>query len=222
MSNMYNFITKTWNPLAGDCIHNCSYCFVKKMKSRFPVMNKKYSGEPRLIEKELQKKFKPEDVVFVCDCTDLFADNVKIELIERILDYCKNFESTFYFQTKNPMKFDSSRLIFPKNHKKIVTIESDIFYSKIMNNSKEPYKRASQTIILLEEVHQITIEPIMDFSPLFAELIKDCKPEQVNIGADSGRNNLPEPSKEKLLKLISELKKFTIVNLKSNLNRLLQ
>ena len=45
--------------------------------------------------------------------------------------------------------------------------------------------------------------------------------EQVNIGADSGRNNLPEPSKSKVLELVSELQKFTIIHNKSNLQRLL-
>ena len=68
----------------------------------------------------------------------------------------------------------------------------------------------------------ITIEPILDFDlNAMVDLLKQCTPEQVNIGADSGRNNLPEPSKEKVLKLISELQKFTIINKKSNLQRLL-
>lgn len=52
-------------------------------------------------------------------------------------------------------------------------------------------------------------------------LIKQCSPVQVNIGADSGNNNLPEPSKEKVFELINELEKFTIVHKKKNLNRIL-
>ena len=38
---------------------------------------------------------------------------------------------------------------------------------------------------------------------------------------DYGRNNLPEPPKEKVLELVSELQKFTIIHNKSNLQRLL-
>lgn len=38
---------------------------------------------------------------------------------------------------------------------------------------------------------------------------------------DSGRNNLPEPPKSKVLELVSELQKFTIIHNKSNLQRLL-
>ena len=56
----------------------------------------------------------------------------------------------------------------------------------------------------------------------FAELIYYTTPNQVNIGADSKRNNLPEPSKEKVLALIAELEKFTVVKQKSNLARLLK
>jgi hypothetical protein len=68
----------------------------------------------------------------------------------------------------------------------------------------------------------ITIEPIMDFDiDEMVEYIQQCDPKQVNIGADSMKSNLPEPSKEKVVKLIAELKKFTIVHEKSNLRRIL-
>ena len=52
-------------------------------------------------------------------------------------------------------------------------------------------------------------------------LIKRCNPEQVNIGADSGGNNLQEPPKEKVLELIFELEKFTKVKQKKNIKRIL-
>ena len=69
----------------------------------------------------------------------------------------------------------------------------------------------------------VTIEPIMDFDlPKFAQMIEMCNPVQVNIGADSGGHKLPEPPKEKVLGLISELEKFTKVVLKKNLNRILK
>jgi hypothetical protein len=69
----------------------------------------------------------------------------------------------------------------------------------------------------------VTIEPIMDFDlKELVQLIKIANPVQVNIGADSGNNNLPEPSKEKLLSLIDELQKFTVIDQKRNLSRLLK
>jgi len=53
------------------------------------------------------------------------------------------------------------------------------------------------------------------------EMIKTCGAIQVNVGADSGNHHLPEPPKEKILELISELKNFTKVHLKKNLKRLI-
>jgi hypothetical protein len=68
----------------------------------------------------------------------------------------------------------------------------------------------------------IAIEPVMDFDAMtFSDMILSCKPEQVNIGADSGNNHLPEPPKEKIIELISELRKFTKVVEKTNLRRLM-
>lgn len=52
-------------------------------------------------------------------------------------------------------------------------------------------------------------------------MLKQCDATQINLGADSGNNHLPEPSKEKVLQLITELKKFTIIHNKSNLKRIL-
>jgi hypothetical protein len=72
-----------------------------------------------------------------------------------------------------------------------------------------------------EGKRMITIEPIMDFDVMtFSEMILSCEPEQVNIGADSGNNRLPEPSPEKIAALIKALRPFTKVHLKSNLKRL--
>ena len=53
------------------------------------------------------------------------------------------------------------------------------------------------------------------------EMLKQCDPIQINIGADTGKNNLPEPSKEKVLQLIEEVQKFTTIHNKKNLKRLL-
>ncbi len=69
----------------------------------------------------------------------------------------------------------------------------------------------------------VTIEPIMAFDlNALVELIEICNPTQVNIGADSGHNRLPEPSREEVLALIAELEKFTTGELKPNLTRLLK
>jgi hypothetical protein len=67
----------------------------------------------------------------------------------------------------------------------------------------------------------IAIEPVMDFNlDRFSQMILEAAPVQVNIGADSGRNRLPEPSAEKIEALINALKPHAIVHLKDNLSRI--
>jgi hypothetical protein len=69
----------------------------------------------------------------------------------------------------------------------------------------------------------VSIEPIMEFDlVMLVDWIKVIKPEFISIGADSKGHNLPEPSADKVTKLIEELKKVTEVKLKDNLNRILR
>ena len=87
--------------------------------------------------------------------------------------------------------------------------------------------RIDSRVIAMSDLNKVintyvTIEPILEFNlEHMITMIKRCNPKQVNIGADSGRNNLPEPTKEKVLQLVSVLQEFTIIHNKSNLQRLL-
>ena len=104
------------------------------------------------------------------------------------------------------------------------TIESDSFYPDIMKDSPDPMDRS----LAMQEISKshrtyVTIEPVMKFNlEHMVRMIRRCNPSQVDIGADSGNNNLPEPNKQELLMLIDELKKFTIINQKRNLDRILK
>jgi hypothetical protein len=219
--NMYSFV-KTWNPLAGECPHACSYCSTKAWK-RFPVLNCKYSGELRLDEKAMQKNLGKDNTWFVCGQNDLFASNVTDEIIMAILEKCSLFkDNTYFFQSKNPGMFIDYFECFPISTILCTTIETNRYY-EIMGNAPKPAVRALAMKQLYPDFPtQITIEPIMDFD-LFdlVALIKDAHPNSVNIGADSKGHNLPEPSKEKVIALIEELKKFTVIDKKTNLERLL-
>jgi hypothetical protein len=54
------------------------------------------------------------------------------------------------------------------------------------------------------------------------QLIRDANPDFVNIGADSKKHGLPEPSGNKVLSLIEGIKSMGIeVRKKSNLERIL-
>jgi len=214
--NMYEFITHTWNTIKGECYHDCSYCYMKRWGKLKPV---------RFDEKELKTDLGTGNFIFVGSSCDMFAENIPDEWIKKTLKHMEKFDSKYLLQTKNPTRvldFIDACVITDKCVI-CTTIESNRDLLEIKRNSPDVFKRA----MAMNELSQIidtyvTIEPIMDFDmDIMVKLIKECNPKQVNIGADSGRNNLPEPSKEKVLQLVSELQKFTIIHNKSNLQRLL-
>jgi hypothetical protein len=70
----------------------------------------------------------------------------------------------------------------------------------------------------------ISIEPKMKCHPetLVNKLIEPIKPHAVSIGADSGRNNLPEPDAENIKQTMKLIRAFAFLVPKKNLRRLLQ
>jgi hypothetical protein len=101
------------------------------------------------------------------------------------------------------------------------TIESNVYHPDI-SKAPAPYDRVMALKTYSGE-RVITVEPIMDFDMTeFADMILSCNPIQVNIGADSGSNHLPEPRPEKLRGLITRLESHTKVRLKKNIWRLMK
>lgn len=214
-SDMYQFVDATWNTVKGQCYHDCSYCYMKRFGELNPV---------RFDEKELKTDLGGGNFIFVGSSCDMWAKNIPKEWTQKTLEHCNKFDNTYLFQTKNPKNL---REILPEKSIACVTIETNRHYPLIMRNCPIPSERAEQMKYLhnsiIERLVDITIEPIIDFDPpQFLEMIKRGDPDQVNIGADTGGNKLPEPDKDKILSFISELKKFTTVHLKSNLNRLIK
>ena len=206
---MYDWVTHTWNVIKGECYHDCSYCYMKRWGKLNPV---------RFDEKELKTDLGKDNFIFVGSSNDMFSQSISEGWLRTILEYCAKFDNQYLFQSKNPFRFTGNGLIFPENSVYCTTIETNRFYNDIMCESPHPHNRAYE----LPLNNYVTIEPIMDFDLLeMIQLIKICKPKQVNIGADSGKNRLPEPSKEKILQLIEGLKEFTTIAKKSNLQRLL-
>jgi DNA repair photolyase len=232
--NMYEWITHTANPLAGKCIHNCSYCYVEKIKNAKPVIKEKYTGMARLSENGLKDISGKGKFIFISDMADLFANNVPISVINKIIGKCKSKPGNKYLiQTKNTQRLFENRIMISKNPELFSicttfetnrTFSGSYNFSKYLGNAPKPMDRIE--VFMRSELSIfdkfITIEPIMDFDlEIMVKQIKYVMPKQVNIGADSGNNHLPEPSKEKILNLIKELEKFTVVKQKSNLARLL-
>ncbi len=209
--NMYDFVTHTWNVIKGECYHDCSYCYMKRWGKLNPV---------RFDEKELKTDLGKDNFIFVGSSCDMFAENIPYEWIDKTVEYCNKFNNKYLFQTKNPINIKDNYL--PNDSVVCVTVESNRIYPELWNKAPSPNKRISG-FDQLKEAKFITIEPILDFDiEIMIHLMKLLWPIQINIGADSGGNNLPEPPKEKILELISELEKFTKVKQKKNLKRLLK
>ena len=210
--NMYEFVTHTWNTIKGACPHDCSYCYMKRWGKLNPV---------RFDEKELKTDLGAGNFIFVGSSCDMFADDIPAGWINETLRYCSGFDNRYLFQSKNPAgmyKYLHDSL----NAVVCTTIETNRWYPDIMRNSPRPEERA-EGMLAQDFPKYVTIEPILDFDlEELVNLIEVIEPEQVNIGADSGNNGLPEPGIEKVMALIERLKAFTTISEKRNLQRLMK
>ena len=205
---MYDFITHTWNPIKGKCYHDCSYCYMKRWGEQKPI---------RLDEKEFKTDLGKGNYIFVGSSCDMFAEDIPENWIKNTINHTKKYNNKYLFQSKNPKRFKIFKSYYPELIKFCTTIETNRFYPDIMCGSPRPENR------IYAYIDYITIEPIMDFDlDVMLEQLKYCSPDFVSIGADSKDHNLPEPSADKIHKLIKGLRKFTEVRLKSNLQRLLK
>ena len=210
--NMYDFVTHTWNTIKGACYHNCSYCFMKRWK-QYPI---------RFDDKELQTDLGKGNIIFVGSSCDMWSRDINQEWIEKTLNHCLQSDNTYLFQSKNPAEFRYHTL--PDKSIITTTIETNRDYKQMnlipFGTTPTPHGRSMGMFENhITKRKMVTIEPIMDFDLIeIVELIKRCEPVQVNIGADSGNNHLPEPSWDKIQQLIETLKEFTKVVQKPNLN----
>lgn len=213
--NMYNFVTHTWNLIKGICPHNCSYCYMRRW---WPKMK-----APRLDEKEFKVNPGTGKTIFIGSSIDMNAYPIPGDWRREIVEYISQFDNTCLFQSKNPGMFFKS--IYPDNTILCTTIETNRHYKKIMGDCPEPLNRCDyfrHNILTYRKM--ITIEPVMDFDlNIMIKWMQDINPMQINIGADSGGNNLPEPSPEKLKEFIRQLGINGLnVHKKVNLKRLLE
>jgi DNA repair photolyase len=209
------WITHTWNTVKGACPHACEYCYMRRFGPQKPM---------RFDEKELKTDLGEDNFIFVGSSCDLFAEGVPNEWIVNTLTKANAYDNRYLFQSKNPGRM-ADYLQDDWITKKCVvctTIETNRDYPEIMHEAPPVEDRALGLARCAAFERYVTIEPIMDFDlGDMVDLIQLCEPEQVNIGADSGDNHLPEPSAEKVLALIEELRKFTTIARKTNLGRIL-
>jgi len=211
-SNMYRFVTHTWNPVRGKCHFDCSYCYVDR-----------WGGERKHVffdSSFLKDNLGEGRFIFICSGCDLFYPSLPSEWIYAIKAHTMKYPRNKYlWHTKNPQRL--VELIEPgPSDIACVTIESNEGYPSI-SKAPLPVERVKY-LSQWEGQRMITVEPILDFDfYAFVGMIHEINPIQVNIGADSGGNNLPEPPREKIIEFIAELNKFSTVHCKKNLDRIL-
>lgn len=218
--NMYIWVSYIWNPVKGKCGFGCSYCYVEKTAHRFGLKQR----PRRLDESELRTNLGEGKTIFVCSGIDLFHPSIpqewKIKVMEKACSYPGN---TYLWHTKNPTGILTvPSWYYPPDSILCVTIETNRRYD-CMGTAGDPLTRIAG-LSAWTKTRMVTVEPILDFdegADGFARLILTGKPNQVNIGADSGNNHLPEPPREKIEELIERLAPHTKIHLKSNLRRIL-
>ena len=239
---MYPWVTHMHGHLRGGCPHECDYCYTQHMRCK-----KFYQGPLTLKEDELKVNYglpwedkngiEHEDgtgkTIFIEHMNDLFAHDVPYAFIAKVVDHCAEYpENEYVFQTKNPERayiwmkemYDNTDIYKLKLGTTIETNRAELL--KLHSKAPPPINRfvwitavnqllSVPTFITMEPIMAFDLEPIMDW-------IIEAKPDFVNIGADSKRCRLPEPTSAQLQVLIAELQEAGIeIREKHNLGRLL-
>lgn len=224
--NMYGWVTHMWSPGKG-CLHQCTYCYARvaahRYKRDFPCT---FQLDPHMPKLDGLQREGEDRVIFVGHTCDMWAKDVSDEDIREITAQCYAFPKNHYmFQSKNPVRFLDWPLEYIASTlgTTIETNRQDVLdkYSKA-----PPVNERAEAFFKLRNhacKRFVTIEPIMDFDLIdMVNLIRMADPGWVNIGADSKRQGLPEPTPEKVAGLVERLRDQHIeVRIKPNLKRLL-
>jgi DNA repair photolyase len=219
--NMYEFVTLMYSPIRGKCMHECTYCYVVDTANRYKSPLK----DLFLDEKDLRKDLGTGGTVFVCYTCDLFAEDVPAEWIEKVLAHCCEYpENRYLLQSKNPKRMLDFTEKFPPDVFLGTTIETN--RTNYYESKAPTFTERAEALAELNKLGyetMVTIEPLMDFDlDELVDLIVTANPVWVNVGADSKSHDLPEPSPEKVKALIDTLKEKTDVELKRNIDRILE
>jgi hypothetical protein len=216
-SNMYKE-AQTWNPFKG-CLFDCTYCrpsFQQQAKRQKLRCKQCYHYVPHCHPDRLNH-IPSTKIVFVCGSADISycPPEFTCQIIEVVKKHCsKKGGKTFYFQSKRPAYFKPFLSLFPPNVILLTTLETnrDAGYRKV-SKAPPPSKRYQQFKDLDYPRKVVTIEPVMDFdTEVFPQWIVDLKPEYVWLGLNSRLKQLvlPEPSVEKLRKLVEVISRAGI------------
>jgi len=217
---IYDFVNNTWNPVVG-CTHNCVYCWSRKLAATRLRRYSQYENgfRPTLVESKLRFVGRNK-CTFVSDMGDLFCDAVPHEWISRVLEIARSAHpsNVWFFETKNPRRFNEFIAEFPKKSILSASIESNINHR--LSGAPAPVSRYNAMKKVNWHMKHVAIEPILefDFDTLVA-WIKSLNLYAVTIGWNNPSDYsgpLPEPSFQKVERLRVELQKFVDVRMKLN------
>ncbi len=215
---------RTCNPQTG-CRFDCSYCWARKYVEKRLQHSMKYIEclfDPAFHPDVLDKCFGKDNTWFIGSMGDMWGNWVTDEKLVRILTWCgKAHESTtLRFCTKNPLRYIDFFTKYPHLLK-----DNYIFGATIETNREDIVRRWSKAPPITDRVSAmkkfvgrkfLAFEPLMDCDiEKMIEIVKQVKPEYVYIGMDTGGNNLPEPTPDKIRELIGAIKELTGVRLKA-------
>lgn len=222
--NMYSWVTHMHTHLGGKCPHQCSYCYIGK--SRYGIIPR-YEGAIRIIEKELKVNYGEGKTIFIEHMHDMFADGIPTGYILSILEHCNKYPKNIYvFQSKDTVRMLNFVRFLPPRCMIGTTIET--------NRNLDTISKAPSPILRMvgmrhsklynKIIHKfVTIEPIMQFDlDVMLMWLTYIQPDFINIGADSKKCRLPEPTKQEVKDLIKGIQDAGLtIRIKNNLNRFL-
>lgn len=224
--NMYPWVTHMWNCVLGACPNECPYCYVKT--GHWTQNNPMYRGKQRFNTRDDDIDLGTDKIIFVAHTNDLFtaSSDIIIHVLKKCIQHNGN---TYVFQTKNPQRAYEFSYLIPDKSIIGTTVETD-YYPLAFHCAAPPLLDRIAGIERLKKYGAklqgfktfITIEPIIKFSPYFAHAIIKAAPDFINIGADSKKCKLDEPSARDIKILIEKIQEAGIeIRRKTNLNRLL-
>ena len=218
---IYDFINNTWNPIVG-CPHGCCFCWARKLANtrlkRFPQYAKGFQ-HPTLVESKLHFVGRNK-CTFVCDMGDAFAETVPQDWISKVLRAARNAHTsnTWFFETKNPQRYNEFLGEFPKNSILSTSIESDINHK--LTRAPTPESRYKAFKGINWPLKHVAVEPILEFNfDTLTTWLKDLNLSLVTIGWNNPSDYpkyLPEPSFQKVECLRITLQKVMDVKMKKN------
>jgi hypothetical protein len=216
-------------PVMRYCNFNCVYCSFKKFLKLSKCQDCKDNKNHTHLEvlQRIPPKTNRGQFLTVGLSGDVSFMNQNEFAV--VLGYCHDWNSrTFLIQSKNPEYFLQFSHMIPQNVIIGTTIETNrskfdchtdtdfkkYVYRDYSEISQAPYPIDRYTPMLnIKSRKAVTVEPILDFDlDIFVQRIKEIAPEFVYIGYANDHKagiklKLPEPTIEKTMQLINELKR---------------